>query len=224
MLGAFARAVGGTLTRAVDFVIEANVDHALQKRKLNSTHKNYSAFRKEFYNASETEVFKHRDRYRMDKWVSLSDMMMYAHKAASIPVMATLHDREKYVSKFINQLRTGLQTGAIDGYKSDDLDSMDGFYLWGIDVYRAIIDADLPDGGQHHRASSYHTKETRNEEIPRVLYVDGVEQEEWLNFKHPLLYALMTARDFSNVVPRLEKYNLEEHGAVKTLHNSPYLP
>lgn len=220
MLQAFSRAV----TRAVDFFIEANVEHAVQKRKLNSTNKNYSAFRKEFYHAADNEVFKHRDRFRFDKWVSMSDMMLYAHKASSIPVMATLHDREKYVSKFINRLRTGLQTGEIEGYKSDEVDSIDGFYLWGLDVYRAIIDADLPDGGEHHRAASYHTKETRNEEIPRPIFVDGQEHEEWLNFKHPLIYALATADDCSNMLPRLHKYSLDGDGAVKTLHNSPYLP
>ncbi|MFP4313201.1 MAG: hypothetical protein ACLFR0_02630, partial [Alphaproteobacteria bacterium] len=110
MLRAFEKAVlqaGQTITRAVDFFIEANVDHALEKRRVNSIPKEYSAFRKEFYHAADPDILSGlQERYNLDKWVSVADLMHYTHVAAGGNVFTTPYDKSQHLTALTRTLKT----------------------------------------------------------------------------------------------------------------------
>ena len=88
------------------------------------------------------------------------------------------------------------------------------------------MQSDLPDGGLHNRLASYHNRDTKNDEVPRPIFIDGQQRDEWLNLKLPLLYALATAEDaqYQRESHKAYKYNRAEDGEIKTMHNNPYMP
>ncbi|MFP4313942.1 MAG: hypothetical protein ACLFR0_06420, partial [Alphaproteobacteria bacterium] len=108
--------------------------------------------------------------------------------------------------------------------KSSDIDSLDGFYIRASAVWQAILEADLPDGGKHHRTGSFYRHGEPNEEMPRDIYIDGQPHKEWLNFKHPAIFALAKARDYSKIVQDLDVYNPMQNGFIKDQSNNPYMP
>ena len=219
------RSLFAPITKAVDFILIANVDHARQQRKLNGVLKGYSAFRKEFYDAADTAVFND-DRFNFDKWVSINELTLLFHKASCAPVHMTPYDKKQHLGPVLDRLRSQIQNGEITGYRSGDVDSLDDYYVRAARVWNAILDCDLPDGGQSHRAASNHDARTKNQEVPRPIYINGEEREEWLNVKTPLIYSLAITEDSSKrrAAKNAFKYDRVEHGNIKTTHNNPYMP
>lgn len=217
------------------FAVKANVDHAREKRRLNSISREYSAFRQQFFKAGTKPGILSRPEFSMDKWVSLSDMMLIFHKAANVPTHVTPHDRDKYLRPLLNGLRNSIQNGEITGFYMDDAASLDSYFVRASRVWNAIMQADLPDGGFRHRAGSFHwvqdlppepAREVPNEEVPRLLRIDGEEHEEWLNIKLPLLFALATTPD-THKTPQADmatRYDIESGIVIKTESHNPYMP
>lgn len=207
-------------------LIEANLEHAYEKRRRNAVPKAYRDFRRTFIDAEDGEILTSLCKNRgLDKWVSVSDFMQMFYHAANVPVHVTPHDRTRYLKPFFDNMRFQIQSGEInDVYMSEDTPSMDGVYLRAADIWNHLIDADLPDGGAHHRAGSFHDRQTANEEVPYTMQVNGRQHKEWLNIRHPMMFALAAAQDHTGFVHTRHPYNRAHDGDIRLLHNSPYLP
>lgn len=219
------RAFGQAVTRAVDFFIEANVDHVLQKRQLNGIPDGYRNFRKQFYHASTQEMIGGiNDAFNLNKWVSVAELMNFTHVAAGGSTFVTPYDKEQHLTAFTKALKSAIQRDPDIAYKSEEINSLDGFYVRAVDLWNIILQADLPDGGMHNMVGSRHSAQEPNEEVPRPLFVDGIEHKEWLNFKHPMIYALAIANDCTRLLPKLQPYNPADDGYIKDQSNNPYMP